>query len=369
MTNNKYPNSPWLRQAMLCLALVLVLTLTLTNTAEAQATNPDNSPPTANQQKAYLPIVQSPKLEQVMIGIYPPSWWTPNITDTIKNLMQPLDTWQGKKSSLAGVFHSFDQPNTVTNMLPYLWDSGYVPFVNLFLDANCADIANRNYDNTIRLWATNYKTYAKDGTRMAFLAPLQEMNGYWVKYGRDPACYINVYKHIQDIFNQVGVPRQSVRWVFAPNGYSNPGDPPFESYYPGNDYVDIVAFSSYNFGYNPSNPYPGWTSPQDVFQPYIDRLVVMAPTKPIFVAQTGTSGYGVSTATKNQWLKDTYGLLASNSHVKGVLYYNANSDYDWAFYLPPSNIFTGYRDGIASNKYVYVSPVEIFSFIPKTTIP
>ena len=109
------------------------------------------------------------------------------------------------------------------------------------------------------------------------------------------------------IFEQEGVPSSSVQWVFAPNGKSSTGWPSFEDYYPGDSLVDVVGFSSYNFGFHP-NLYPAsyrkWSTPDYVFTDHVSRMRVMAPSKPVFIAQTGTSAYGPNgydESQKNQW--------------------------------------------------------------------
>jgi hypothetical protein len=316
--------------------------------------------------KVYLPIVLKPNTT-MMLGVYPENWWTPMPQDAINQEYIPLDTWSGKKLSIAGVFHYLDQPNIVNMMLAPIWDSGYTPFVNLYANTTAANIASGGWDQTIHAWAKNFAIYANGGTRMAFLAPLQEMNWKGNPYSLDPTNYIKAFKRIQSIFKQENVPAQSVRWVFAPNGYSAPGNPPFESYYPGDAYVDVVAFSSYNFGTYPTNPYPDWQPPSEIFPPYIQRMMTMAPTKPIFIAQTATTAYGGS---KDQWLQDAYNLLAGYSQVKAVIYYNANVDYDWAFYLPSAGIaYNGYKIGVANPVYRYVSPSEVRTLIPISSSP
>ncbi len=327
---------------------------------------PSHTSEAAPGSRVFLPLILKPN-KPVMLGIYPENWWVPMPQDGVNKELKPVDTWSGNGLSLAGVFHYLDQPNVVNMMLAPMWDSGYTPFVNLYANTSAANIASGGWDQTIHAWAKDFAVFAEGGKRMAFLAPLQEMNWKGNPYSLDPTNYIKAYKRIQSIFAQENVPAQSVRWVFAPNGYSSPGNPPFESYYPGDAYVDVVAFSSYNFGTHPSNPYPNWMSPTDVLQPYIQRMIAMAPTKPIFIAQMGTTAYGGS---KDQWLQDAYTLIASYPQVKAVLYYNANVDYDWAFYLPSNGVaYNGYKQGVANPVYGYVPPDEVPDLISRTSSP
>lgn len=354
------------------LILVALLTVTLVPQLSVRADEPDPSQPDALPNKIYLPItIHNSPVRNVMLGIYPSSYWQPTVQDAINKEFKPLDTWSGKHTSLAGVYHSIEQYKTVSNMLPTIWNNGYTPFVNIYFNASAYKIASGGKDGEIRAWARDFAIYANGGSRMAFLAPMQEMNGGWVPYGLDPGNFKIAFKRIRQLFAEEGVPAASVRWVFAPNGYSDPSTPGFEEYYPGDAYVDVVAFSSYNFGYHPLNPYKSWSTPSEVFSPYLTRMTAMAPSKPIMVAQTGTTAYYNSSRTtnpdqKNLWLKEAYTLLAQYPSLIGIIYYNASPDYDWTFYLSGSVSFTGYRDGVASASYTYVPPVDVMEMVLNT---
>jgi hypothetical protein len=152
------------------------------------------------------------------------------------------------------------------------------------------------------------------------------MNGDWVDYYGDSANYKLAYKRIQQIFQEQGVPENSVSWVFAPNGWSDPAKPEdkFENFYPGDAIVDVVAFSAYNYGYCPAQ-WGRWDTFDLAFKPFLDRMHAMAPGKPIFIAQTGTVKRGPSgddEALKDQWLVETFADLANYPGVRAILYYN-----------------------------------------------
>jgi hypothetical protein len=325
----------------------------------------------AENYEVFLPLVIKSEETTTLLGVYPQSYWKPNdLNGAIEFELDALKNWSGKQVSLGGIFHSIDQHDdfVIDDMFQILWDSGYTPFVNIYFNASASAVASGAKDADIRAWAREYKKYADNGSRMAFLAPMQEMNGNWVPYGSsDPAYYIAAYQRIWQIFDNEGVPAVSVQWVFAPNGLSSTGFPPFEAYYPGDDYVDVVAFSSYNFGYHPNNPYKDWETPEELFVPFIDRMRQMAPVKPVVIAQTGTTTYGPNgydKNLKNQWFEDAYQLLSSKG-VLGVIYYNAMNQYDWAFYrYDDSDIrFEGYCQGISHPQYKYISPAELFALI------
>jgi hypothetical protein len=330
----------------------------------AEPADPD-TPSAGGNGTIYLPMTvtgYTPK-HPLMLGIYPHSYWQPGVQDALDQEFNPVDSFCDKNISIAGVFHSINQYNTVNSMLPIIWDNGYTPFVNIYFKNSAYAIAKGDVDHDIRAWARDFAAYAKGGQRMAYLAPMQEMNGYWVPYGLDPQNFKIAFERIQKLFAEEGVPDQSVRWVFAANGYSDPTHPPFEDYYPGPDLVDVVAFSAYNFGYHRLNPYKDWETPQEVFTPYLKRMVQMAPDKPIFISQTGTTAYynstsSTNTSMKNQWLEQAYNLMLENRSVWAVIYYNDNMNYDWAFYKDGLQ-YPGYCSGISDPSYTYIPPTEL----------
>jgi beta-mannanase len=302
----------------------------------------------------------------MLLSVYNVGW--PGQQSTYDNEVRPLDNWAGKRSSMIGTYIDLEVPDYTThikNQLQRIWDNGYTPFINLPSKRSASRIASGFIDNAIRSWARAYKQFAQEGgSRRAFIAPLQEMNGTWVPYGKDPTNFRNAYARIKNIFAQEGVPVDSVWWTFAPNGY---GDA-FEKYYPGDNSVDVVAFSSYNFGYNPHNSFPRWETALQIYKPYLDRMRVMAPTKPIIIAQTGTTAYtssGYNVEAKNQWLRDSYAYISDYPGLLGIIYENAVNaqGYDWPFYVPndPSKQFQGYVDAVANPDICYISPNQLKS--------
>jgi hypothetical protein len=352
------------------IAVILALTA-LVNPLSAfagQSAEPDN-PSGAKTNSAsqgfsvYVPIVKGPP-PPVMLGLYPQNWWAPTPKDVLENEFLAADDWVGKRSSIAGIFHSLQDTaleGNVVYLMGEIWDCGYTPFVNLYAKMSAADIASGKIDANIKAWAQAYRQYVQDGDRMAFLAPLQEMNGDWVPYGKDPANFKKAFKRIQNIFAEQGVPRESVRWVFAPNGWSEGAT--FEQYYPGDEYVDVVSFSAYNFGHHPDNPYPKWKTPEQTYGPFLTRMRQLAPGKPIFVAQTGTTAYtasGWDSAEKDEWLHDAYAFLASSPGVRAIVYYNANTNnYDWTIFKPGKVKYSGYAEAAMEMNYRYISPHEL----------
>ena len=236
------------------------------------------------------------------------------------------DNGLDSRITIAGTFMDFEFPNPEWNIphdLEAAWEQGDIPFVNIAVGTtdlgprSAADVANGVTDKAIRSWARLFAAWTDGGTKWAYLAPLQEMNGGWVTYGLDPVSYKQAYFRIQRIFAEEGVPDESVVWVFAPNGWSEPGHG-FEGYYPGDANVDVVAFSTFNFG--ACSCYAStWDTFETAFEPYLERMRKMAPDKPIFVAQTASVAEG---GDKDAWLLDTFSELDDFSGLEALIYFN-----------------------------------------------
>lgn len=333
----------------------------------------------------YLPLVNQVKAK--FFGIYLDVYWGQDKNDVYK-VIQEIDAGAGKKHTSVGWFINLEDTafnedplpgqmkNNLYGQLEYLWKLGYISFINLGTDATAGDINNGLRENQIRNAAQVYKEWVSLGEgRRALIAPLQEMNGVWTSYGKaSTSGEIKLaYRHIVSIFESQGVTRDMVWWVFAPNGYSDPGNEArkFENYYPGDDVVDIVGFSSYNYGYCIEYPeaYWRWESYPEIFEPYIARMEVMAPTKPIIIAETASTAYYHDANGKpiidydqmNQWLIENYNYFATRSSVIGVFYFsfieydgfNCEVEID-----PNGKILSGYKDALSNWIYQYFNTKE-----------
>jgi hypothetical protein len=285
-----------------------------------------------------------------------------------------VDAWlapTGRRTVISGFFINID--NIVSDVPPALniaWDNGYVPFVNLMTGSSTAAIANGDRDASIRSLAHYFAVWAGTGQRRAFIAPLPEMNGYWWAYSGPPEPFKQAFRRIRQIFeeelNSQGASLSAISWGFAPNGWSQSGKG-FENYYPGTDVVDWVSANGYNFGGCPGAS-GVWDTFETALKPYLDRLPVMAPGKPIFIAETGTvevpaQGQG----DKNQWLQDLFTKLAAYPRFRGVVYLNViglpeglvacPNGADYRLHVPGTTLWSGFWNAMAAlPNYIYWAP-------------
>ena len=337
------------------------------STKPIQPTTPVQ-PTTPIQSTTPVQSSQSP----ILLGAYTPGYLgTQSVVDQSLN---GLSDWSGKKLSIAGVFIELEDPNPAYNVpmqLETAKRNGYTSFVNLTSKRTAAEIANGSIDPALKRLAESYATWIKGGSdRVAYLAPLPEMNGDWETYKEDPENFKRAYQRIQKFFTEAGVPRESVRWVFAPNGWTKSSQHQFENYYPGDSNTDVVSFSAYNWGYCANSTWKEWSKPETTFGPYLKRLRTLAPSKPIFIAQTASTSEnrnGSNTADKDEWFRQNYAYLAQSPGVRGVIYFNIQKECDWALYNPngPNTQGNqGYKDAVSNPAFGYISPSDL----AKTTL-
>ncbi len=275
----------------------------------------------------------------VLFGAYPGGQLQTSI-DRLNTMNDWLVSQGASGVTFFGDFMSitFNPSGNVEARLEAAWSNNFMPFVNLnpsaswegsYYQEDCdssEDIAQGRCDPYLRTWAGYFKTWAGD-TKRAFIAPLPEANGDWANYSTDGSTFIEAFRRFQEIFQEEGVPDDAVHWVFAPNAWHDPDYPSraFENYYPGDSYVDIVAFSSYNYGGCPDQ-WASWVTFEDAFEPYLDRMQSMAPSKPIIIAQTGTVDVPVDpgdpSQNKSEWVRNVFGQLADYPGVRGIIYFN-----------------------------------------------
>lgn len=313
-----------------------------------------------------LSPTRSPTVEPpVLLGLY-----TSHSLQATSGEVAEVDEWLApsrRSISLAGTFMDLEWPNPGYNVpaeLEAAWSRGYVPFVNLTIgtiadpeivsalpessgyprNRTAAFVAQSpSLEPALQAWARAFAAWSAGGEKKAFIAPLQEMNGGWTSYGIDPDGFRRAYLRLREALERAGVADGAVSWVFAPNGWSDiaQGHPPFEAYYPGDGLVEVVALSAYNYG-TCVWQWPRWETFDQLFLPYLSRMRAMAPSKPIFIAQTATVDQG---GEKNVWLDDSYTRLAAYPAVRAVMYFHKRKaaglpcdPVEWRFYAPANGI-------------------------------
>jgi hypothetical protein len=195
-------------------------------------------------------------------------------------------------------------------------------------DFQLTDISDGHHDAFIRAWAAA----ARDWSHPFFLRFDWEMNCNclfpWSEQlnGNHPGDYVRAWRHVHDIFTQVGA--TNATWVWCPNT-DYPGNPSLASLYPGSSYVDWVCVDGYNWGFDRGDT---WQSFAEVFSQTCDELGALAPDKPIMIGEVSSSENGGS---KADWITDALQIQLPQyfPHIKALVWFdwnNGDPNLSWA---------------------------------------
>lgn len=318
------------------------------------------------------------------------------------NQIQALESWQGKKYAVVNLFTTWcNEPTILDNLfnqqLPNIWNNKNVPIISWepFFCPNSPNptddelrastpgnievrAANGEFDAYLNKWANRMKTFLSgpDGVyntsddRRAYIRFAHEMNGEWypwgaAKGGNTPADYVRMWQRVKSLFYDKGMDVFHLQWIWSVNGTDN-GGYSAESFYPGDNYVDWVSLSGYNWG--ASQTWSSWTTPEQTFGPMLNRMRALT-SKPISItefASTTLTSSGPSVAAKSQWITDVY-KYALAQDIKMLVWFNVAKETDWAVFGGPSGDSTFNYKGNYKAYAAYKSAVRSSSFIPSNT--
>lgn len=186
-----------------------------------------------------------------------------------------------------------------------------------------------DWDNEIRRWAGELRDFGYT----VYFRPMSEMNGNWVTWGgtvngNTPDDYIPAWRHIHDIFVQEGA--ANVKFVWSPNrdGSAADAQSTFNTYYPGDAYVDYVGINGYNWGtlYNTPQWTSSWQLIEEVFG-YSYDVFTSRTSKPLMISETASTEVGGS---KAQWITDAFARLPVRfPRIESITWFNINKETDW----------------------------------------
>ena len=177
-----------------------------------------------------------------------------------------LEAHIGRRLDIVHWFSSWDAPY-YPELVRRASEGGRLPMISWQPDnQSMSDIARGRHDAYIRSWARGAAT--TEGP--VYVRPFAEMNGDWVPWYGDNATFRRAWRRVVDIFDEEGA--DNVRWVFSPNVTDWPVTPEnsMEAYYPGHEYVDVLALDGYNWG--DTKPNLGWQSFATVFREGYERI-------------------------------------------------------------------------------------------------
>ncbi len=195
----------------------------------------------------------------------------------------------------------------------WIHERGSIPYIRLMMrnseDQHKAEkvftlnsILEGKFDRDIRAWcrtaaSLDYPILAEYGTEVN--GNWFSWNGIWNGGGKrgsygvsddpdGPERFRDTYRYLIDVCRIEGA--GNITWVFHVNHEDHPQEAwnRFENYYPGNEYIDWLAMSVYGA----QSPFDDeWPDFEMAYNAAYDRLVEMAPGKPVIVAEFGMNGY------------------------------------------------------------------------------
>lgn len=200
-----------------------------------------------------------------------------------------------------------------------LLDHGRIPLVSWqSLVPSVADIAAGLHDAYVREWARQ----AAQAPGVLYVRPFPEMNGDWAPWHGDPENLKLAWRHLVRLFEEEGA--TNVRWVFSPNVTDEPRTESnrMENYYPGSEYVDVLALDGYNWG--TTRPYIGWQSFDEVFGGGYQRITALGP-QPVWIAEVASTEHG---GDKGEWITEMLSSTAFD-RLEAIVWFNEDKETDW----------------------------------------
>ncbi|KAG5181390.1 glycoside hydrolase superfamily [Tribonema minus] len=175
-------------------------------------------------------------------------------------------------------------------------------YINDATHVNLDAIVRGDYDEHLK----NFALKGVADTREIHVRPLHEFNGNWYPWGvfrkgNSLELFQQAYVHVVTLLRSFSPP---FKYQFSYNLSNAGGNIPLAAFYVGDDYVDQICISVYNFAGVSGKPSHSLTT---ILQDTYDKLSVLGP--PLCIAEMSTTSYGLN---KPQWIKDTWDALAKH---------------------------------------------------------
>lgn len=188
-----------------------------------------------------------------------------------------------------------------------------------------AQLLSGRYDGYIRAFARAVAGLLPG----AYLRPMHEMNGCWYPWcgtvnGNTPGEYLQAWMHLRQLFAEEGA--TDLTWVWSPYAVSYPTEPwnSLESYFPGEDQVDLLALDGYNWGDDKEDG--KWESFEALFAPAYDALTRLSGHG-VMIAETASSERG---GAKDAWIREALAALTQRfNRVEALVWFDVDKECDW----------------------------------------
>jgi hypothetical protein len=264
-----------------------------------------------------LPPEILPLLERCLFGAH-----SFDGSDTSNQRFSKLEQQLDHKLDIVHWFRRWGSPwSDSADLMAFAKQQGYKPLIT-WLPRNRVlwDIVAGKHNADIDAWAlalrdTNYPVYVR---------PFPEMNlqNADITWQGQPNWLIAAWRHTVNRFRHLGA--SNVLWVWSPNRSDEPKtlNNRLEKYYPGSQFVDVLAVDGYNFG----NTSHSWLSFEATFTEPYERITKLDPKLPFWITETACAEDPSN--SKAQWIRDMFASRAFPK-LKALVWFDEKKERDW----------------------------------------
>lgn len=161
-----------------------------------------------------------------------------------------------------------------------------------------------------------------------------------------PEDYIAAWKHLRQIFTEVGA--MNAAWVWCPHvrGFVEP-ERNAAAYYPGDDQVDWLCTDIY-----PGRSFDGFRRQMDTFMAFARER-----PRPVLIGEFGVTAPG-RPGQRGDWLREAHAYIKQHPQIKAAVYFAAKETgrdaYDSTFHNDPEGL-AAFRE-LAADPYFTTDP-------------
>jgi beta-mannanase len=240
----------------------------------------------------------------------------------------------GRKFDIVHFYHQWnhDFPTATERALAA---EGRLLLINWKSPGSWLAVANGSQDAQITATATRLKAFGRKLFLVFHHEPENDIPGTG-----QPADYAKAFRRVVDIFNRVGA--DNVLFVWNMMGYVGGYGDIYPTLYPGDAYVDWIAYDPYNWYGCRSGSKP--RSFAEITKPFYDWTAAHAPSKPLMLAEYGVQEQPAGSPSKAAWFRDSLvQLKTTRTRIKALVYFNNLHNCDWRITSSSSSV-AAYRE-------------------------
>jgi hypothetical protein len=240
----------------------------------------------------------------------------------------------GRKFDIVHFYHQWNH-NFPTAEERALAAEGRLLLINWKSPGSWPAVANGSQDAQITATATRLKAFGRKMLLAFHHEPENDIPGTG-----QPADYAKAFRRVVDVFNRVGA--DNVLFVWNMMGFVGGHGDIYPTLYPGDAYVDWIAYDPYNWYGCRSGSKP--RSFAEITKPFYDWTAAHAPSKPLMLAEYGLQEQPAGAPSKAAWFRDSLvQLKTTRTRIKALVYFNNLHNCDWRITSSSSSV-AAYRE-------------------------